>query len=71
LTLKIFRGEKIFLLFLRIPWQSSGWDSALSLLAASVQSLVGELRSSWTAQRGKNDGFWAEDCGNILSQGMA
>ena len=29
----------------RIPWQSSSWDSALSLLRARVRSLVGELRS--------------------------
>ena len=28
-----------------IPWQSSGWDSALSLLRALVQSLVRELGS--------------------------
>ena len=28
-----------------IPWRSSGWDYALSLLRAWVQSLVGELRS--------------------------
>ena len=30
---------------MRIPWQSSDWDSALSLLRARVQSLVGEIRS--------------------------
>ena len=30
---------------LGIPWQSSGQDSALSLLRAQVRSLVGELRS--------------------------
>ena len=30
---------------LGIPWRSSGWDSALSLPRAWVQSLVGELRS--------------------------
>ena len=28
-----------------IPWQSSGWDSALPLLRAWVQFLVRELRS--------------------------
>ena len=28
-----------------IPWQPSGWDSALSLPRAGVGSLVGELRS--------------------------
>ena len=28
-----------------IPWQSHGYDSALSLWRTRVQSLVGELRS--------------------------
>ena len=28
-----------------IPWQSSGWDSTLSLQGARVQSLIQELRS--------------------------
>ena len=30
---------------LGLPWRSSGWDSALSLQGAWVQSLVGELES--------------------------
>ena len=28
-----------------IPWQTSGWDSVLSLPRAMIQSLAGELRS--------------------------
>ena len=29
---------------LRLPWQSSGYDSAISMQGAQVQSLVRELR---------------------------
>ena len=36
-----------------VPWRSSGWDSALSLLRAQVRSLVRDLRSLQTAWRGQ------------------
>ena len=35
------------------PWRPSGWDSALSLPRARVQSLLGELRSVWHGQINK------------------
>ena len=43
--------------FLGIPWQSSGWDSALSLPQPHVRSLVGELgycKPSSVAKKKKN-----------------
>ena len=44
--IKINSPQKVGILKKRgIPWRSSGQDSALSLLRAQVQSLVGELRS--------------------------
>ena len=41
-----------------IPWWSSGWQAALSLLRVQVQSAVGELRShnaQHTAKKNKKD----------------
>ena len=39
---------------LELPWESSGWDSALIMQGAQIQPLIGELRCHTVRQKKKN-----------------
>ena len=56
----MYKDEKTYLE--GIPWQSSGWESALSLPRAWVQSLVGELKSHKPRSTAKKEKtYWKQD----------